>query len=176
MRLQGKIINWNDEKGFGFVMPIGGKELFLHISSLHNSRRRPKVSQLVTYEIVQDKSGRHKAINVEYVLGSKSNQIDAIQENFSAFFIAFFALFFVFVMERTFHGALPMGFTLIFIGANLLAFLYYYADKTAAIKGSWRTPEDILHILSLVGGWGGAYIAQKLFRHKNKKASFLFTY
>jgi uncharacterized membrane protein YsdA (DUF1294 family) len=29
-----------------------------------------------------------------------------------------------------------------------------------------------MHILSLVGGWPGAWIAQQTLRHKNRKASF----
>ncbi len=57
-----------------------------------------------------------------------------------------------------------------------MVFLYYYQDKTSAIKNDWRTEESTLHWLSLLGGWGGAYVAQKLFRHKHKKASFMFAY
>ena len=91
-------------------------------------------------------------------------------------FIGFMLLFLAFIFERTSGGFLPASFPLIFIGTNAAAFIYYYIDKTRAIKQDWRIPESTLHFVSLVGGWGGAYIAQKLFHHKNKKASFLLTY
>ncbi|MDP2247655.1 MAG: DUF1294 domain-containing protein, partial [Nitrosomonadales bacterium] len=55
-------------------------------------------------------------------------------------------------------------------------FLFYYIDKTAAIQGKWRKSEDSLHLLSLLGGWPTAYIAQKMFLHKYKKTSFMVIY
>jgi uncharacterized membrane protein YsdA (DUF1294 family) len=33
--------------------------------------------------------------------------------------------------------------------------------------------ENTLHLLELVGGWPGALLAMKLFRHKTRKLSFL---
>ncbi len=39
-------------------------------------------------------------------------------------------------------------------------------------KGNWRTPENTLHVLSLLGGWPGALFAQNQFRHKSKKQPF----
>lgn len=79
-------------------------------------------------------------------------------------------------MDRTLKGFLPPFYIFIYLGSNLFVFLYYYQDKTSAIKKDWRTPETTLHWLSLLGGWGCAYIAQKLFKHKHKKASFMLTY
>ena len=58
-------------------------------------------------------------------------------------------------------------------GAASLACLVAYAlDKSAAIRGRRRIPERTLLALGLVGGWPGALIAQRLFRHKTAKASF----
>lgn len=36
----------------------------------------------------------------------------------------------------------------------------------------WRTQESTLHMLSLLGGWPGAWWAQVLFHHKTRKTSF----
>ena len=36
----------------------------------------------------------------------------------------------------------------------------------------WRTQEQTLHLLEILGGWPGAWIAQKLFHHKSRKTSF----
>lgn len=177
MRFQGKITKWEDAKGFGFITPNGGgEEVFLHISAFSNQQNRPSINDLVTYITDQDKSGRMKANKVSYVVPYKWEQSVEPAHRMSLIFISFTLLFTAFVFERTINGFLPRPFPLIFIGANLISFLYYYVDKTAAIKQQWRTQESTLHFISLIGGWGGAYIVQKMFHHKNKKASFLFTY
>ena len=49
-------------------------------------------------------------------------------------------------------------------------------DKKAAQNAGWRTPEATLQLLSLVGDWPGALIAQALLRHKTRKPSFLVGY
>ncbi len=54
----------------------------------------------------------------------------------------------------------------------MVTFLAYALDKSAARRNAWRVPEKTLHILSLAGGWPGALLAQQVFRHKTRKASF----
>ena len=73
-------------------------------------------------------------------------------------------------------GRLP-GWTLgAAIGVNLLTFLVYAMDKSAAQSGQWRTKESHLHLLSLAGGWPGAWSAQQRLRHKSRKAEFRAVY
>lgn len=60
------------------------------------------------------------------------------------------------------------------IGA--VTYLVYAKDKQAAQQGTWRTPESTLHILSVLGGWVGAMMAQSYLRHKTKKPEFRLTY
>lgn len=62
------------------------------------------------------------------------------------------------------------------LALNLLAFLLYWKDKSAAEKRQWRVKESTLHLWSLLGGWGGAWFAQQVLRHKSRKASFLQVY
>ena len=55
---------------------------------------------------------------------------------------------------------------------SLVAFAAYAVDKSAAKRGAWRTPESTLHMLELLCGWPGAWLAQRLLRHKSVKTSF----
>lgn len=60
----------------------------------------------------------------------------------------------------------------IYLIASSLAFATYGIDKAAAIWGVRRIPEAFLHLLGFLGGWPGALVAQRVFRHKSGKVSF----
>jgi uncharacterized membrane protein YsdA (DUF1294 family) len=64
----------------------------------------------------------------------------------------------------------------LYLTTSVLTFLAYAFDKSAAQNGRWRTPENTLHLFSLVGGWPGALVAQRLLRHKSRKQSFQFVF
>lgn len=70
--------------------------------------------------------------------------------------------------------------TLIYLGIvlvmSLACFVAYGWDKRSAANGSHRVPEQTLHILALLGGWPGALLGQRNFRHKTKKLSFLIVF
>lgn len=70
-----------------------------------------------------------------------------------------------------------MQWYLLFITAlSLFTFVVYYLDKKAAVSGGRRTPENTLHLLALLGGWPGAFLAQRIFRHKSSKTRFQIAY
>jgi uncharacterized membrane protein YsdA (DUF1294 family) len=37
-------------------------------------------------------------------------------------------------------------------------------------------PESTLHLVDLIGGWPGGFVAQRYFRHKTSKGSFQFVF
>jgi uncharacterized membrane protein YsdA (DUF1294 family) len=55
---------------------------------------------------------------------------------------------------------------------NLITFGAFWADKRAAIRRQWRTPEARLLTLAALGGWVGALAGQHLLRHKTRKEPF----
>jgi len=59
---------------------------------------------------------------------------------------------------------------------NLVTFLSYALDKSAAQSGGWRTSEKQLHLLALLGGWPAAWWAQQWLRHKSRKQEFRSMY
>jgi len=73
-------------------------------------------------------------------------------------------------------GRLPVWVLGVAVGVNLLTFLVYAIDKRAAQTGQWRTRESQLHLLSLAGGWPGAWFAQQWLRHKSRKQPFRAVY
>ena len=174
MRYQGKITDWNDDKGFGFITPNGGSQrVFVHIKSFSNRQQRPVGNEIVTYELTHDAKGRPQASGVAFVgrrvtAASPSGQANAP--------IILTAAFLVFVAGSAFAGKLPVAVVWIYLAASLVAFVAYALDKSAARNEQWRTRESTLHLLALAGGWPGALAAQRLLRHKSSKRSFQFVF
>ena len=67
---------------------------------------------------------------------------------------------------------LPMMVPLWYALLSLVAFAAYAADKAQAATRRQRVSEQALHLVSLLGGWPGALVAQRHFRHKTRKARF----
>lgn len=62
---KGKLKRWNDDKGFGFITSDNGKDIFIHVSALKRMERRPKIGDVITYQIDTDNDGKEKAVNAK---------------------------------------------------------------------------------------------------------------
>lgn len=170
MRYQGRITTWKDDQGFGFITPNGGgAPVFLHIKTFANRQRRPIGNELVTYEVTVDERRRPRAVNVTYV-GERRTQRSTARGGWGA--TAFVTLFAAFLAGALVTGKLPLMVLGVYVAASLVAFVAYAFDKSAAEKEQWRTKESTLHLFGLLGGWPGALLAQKAFRHKSRKREF----
>jgi uncharacterized membrane protein YsdA (DUF1294 family)/cold shock CspA family protein len=170
MRTKGKIASWNDKKGFGFITPdAGGKQVFIHIKAFSNRNRRPEINQLVTYALSANNQGRPCAVKASLAgdrLVKRTKRKHLLLPVIGAAF--FLVIVFVSVLE----AKIPPLILALYMGVSLLTFIMYAVDKSAARRGAWRTQESTLHLLSLVGGWPGALVAQQKLRHKSRKLSF----
>jgi uncharacterized membrane protein YsdA (DUF1294 family)/cold shock CspA family protein len=166
MLKQGKIVRWDDEKGFGFIDPAsGGKQIFVHIKAFPRGMRRPEIGMNVIYVESNDSLGRFRAEQIG-LLDEKSS----IGPASKAFAVS--ASFLLVLAVIAWRGVLPLQFFLFYAGMSIVTFLMYALDKSSARKDGQRTPENMLHMLALVGGWPGALYAQQLLRHKSVKQPF----
>lgn len=173
MRIKGKITTWNDDRGFGFVTPVEGDgRVFLHISEFASRQRRPAENDMVTYELGKDEKKRTRAVAVRFSVLRSARAVSTGKPpsgNARATFALFFLLF---VVTEVLRGKLPVAILVFYSGASVVVLAAYWLDKAAAKHGDWRTQESTLHLLALIGGWPGAALAQKAFRHKSKKQEF----
>lgn len=75
MRTHGTLVKWNDDRGFGFVaQPQSHEEVFVHISAFPKDGVRPRVGEIVSFEIRTGADGRKRAEAVERPRSRKVSQ------------------------------------------------------------------------------------------------------
>jgi len=169
MRYQGKLAKWNEEKGFGFIVPKGQSQpVFVHVRDFANRQRKPRVDVAITYELGSDAQGRCCAVNVRYADEKQAT----VELRLSVIPMALALGFFGVVAILVTLGRLPVAVAVAYLVVSLVTFIAYSLDKKAAEVGQWRTPEKRLLFWGLVGGWPGAILAQEIFRHKSSKREF----
>jgi len=76
MRQQGRLTEWNDDRGFGFIEPLhGGFRVFVHISEFPRDKRRPIAMDLVTYTVDRDDQNRPRAREVLFLAPTRPARI-----------------------------------------------------------------------------------------------------
>lgn len=165
MLAKGKLKTWNENKGFGFIKPnAGGNDIFVHINDFAKKANRPTVGQVITYKVFTDKQGRQCAVDARRAsdrLPAKTSKGIAV------------TLFIYVILSFTMLSAgIASWILVIYLSASIVTYVVYALDKTAAQKDKRRTPENTLHLLSLLCGWPGAFIAQQHLRHKSIKQPF----
>jgi uncharacterized membrane protein YsdA (DUF1294 family)/cold shock CspA family protein len=173
VRQKGRITQWNAERGFGFVTPVGGGErVFLHITALSDRRCRPAEDDIVTYELALDARKRPRAVNVRRSTRVRPKPHSTSAPTWGSVQLVGASLFILFVTAATLNGNLRFAVAATYGLVSVLTLLVYWFDKSAAQHGRWRTKESSLLLLGLAGGWPGAVVAQALLRHKSRKVSF----
>lgn len=181
MRHRGVVTNWHDERGFGFIKPEdGGSDHFLHVKALQPDQERPHDGMQVTYESHVSREGRLRAESVattptESAVSSSAKLFyapAALRTGTHVLgYLAVIGFAAIMALEIYFWG-MPAWVLAIYGGSSILSFALYWQDKKASVEGTWRVPEEQLHLLGIVGGWPGGVIAQIIFRHKTKKKRF----
>jgi len=72
-RMKGILKQWNEEKGYGFIQPLGSKEtIFAHISKFDKAHKRPQVGDKLIFEIAEGSDGKKQAVAISSVGGVSS--------------------------------------------------------------------------------------------------------
>lgn len=177
MEQQGRLTEWNDERGFGFIDPLdGGPRVFVHVSEFPRSDRRPFALDLLGYEVERDERGRLRASAVRFLAPVRSrrdaNAAASGSPKGTDAAVAVSVSFILLVGFLAAVGVAPLWLVGLYVLLSVVLFVAYGADKSAAQHGRWRTSESSLHLLALAGGWPGALVAQRMFRHKTRKQPF----
>jgi len=169
MRLAGRITDWNDDKGYGFVVPNGGgTRAFVHINEFQRGSRRPVDGDMISYLPGMDARGRTNARQVRHA--GQRIETPRTPSRIPRAALGLGAL--AGATAAAVIGYLPSLLAVAYVASSALSYLTYRRDKIAARNDLRRTPEVSLHVVDLLGGWPGALVAQQQFRHKTAKQSY----
>jgi uncharacterized membrane protein YsdA (DUF1294 family)/cold shock CspA family protein len=165
--LTAKIVEWNDEKGYGFLQ-AGNSRLFLHRRDFAERHKRPAVGDVIRFIGGVDAHGRTCAKNAVHV--NDGGRITVLAGLLLVCLLALPA----FALHRRGVDFSWVGMYVLAIGAA--SYGCYALDKRRARAKEWRISEAELHFTELLGGWPGAFLAQRRLRHKVSKAGYQFVF
>lgn len=197
MRKEGTIVRWNDAKGFGFIRTgADSQDVFVHVRDYRSSTNdAPRQGLRVTFEDIHVGGKGPRAVAVQPAGRSTESRArdkdsrtppparkrsvgraaHASQTN-GAWALLLMVAYGSALAWLVWQRQLPWWVLPASVLLNLATFFAYWQDKYAALNGRWRIQEDTLHLWGLAGGWGGAWFAQQVLRHKSVKTSFRTAY
>lgn len=173
---RGQVVEWNDEKGYGFIRDGEGARLFFHATDVQAGNPRPMPGDLVVFDVAPGRDGRPSArpvrmLNTSVVArpsgGDRPTPPAQAIPRYAAAAVLALAVF-----SGTAVGEFPTWLPLLYVVMGGLSFAVYWYDKSAAMSDAWRVPETTLHTIDMLSGIIGALVAQVVLRHKTRKTSF----
>lgn len=178
--LHGELVQWNDERGFGFIEADDGKRYFVHISRIGRIATRPRAGDLVSFSSATGRDGRMEARSVS-IRGANPKPTMAqlrrgteVSTRFG-WRLLLAVLLAALIVVGVAVGNLPVLLGGLYAGLGLASYLAYGRDKQFAESGQWRISEVTLLGLDLCFGVVGGLLGQELFRHKTRKPGYVAT-
>jgi uncharacterized membrane protein YsdA (DUF1294 family)/cold shock CspA family protein len=179
--LSGQLVQWNDERGFGFIAASDGKRYFVHISNIRRIVDRPRMGDFVAFAPDIGKDGRPSARNVS-IRGAKLGGSRTMQQNSPPvestpydWRLPLALLMVALIIIGSMLGRLPFEIAIAYGVMGVLSLWLYRSDKLFAETQHWRISECTLLGIDLCCGIVGGLIGQAWFRHKTRKTSYIGT-
>jgi len=164
---QARVVEWIPDKGYGWLN-WQGKRLFIHQRDIGSRRNFPKRGDLIEFVLGCDAQGRTCAVNAVNLSAVSTGWLASL------LILPLMLALPVYALHRAGLEAwmLPIALTV----PSSFTYMAYASDKRRARRGAWRISETTLHMLELLGGWPGAWLAQRRFGHKCSKTSYQLTF
>ena len=164
-RVQASLVEWKDEKGYGFArLPGGTQRIFVHARSLQHGVPRPKKGDMLELELIDGRKGP-AAQNVRIL-----SDIEIAHK--LPYHVVTAVMLFILVQLVVILGKAPFGLVVYYTALGALSIYLYGRDKQAAIAGLWRVSEGQLLTIDLLGGIIGGLLAQHRYWHKTSKQTY----
>jgi uncharacterized membrane protein YsdA (DUF1294 family)/cold shock CspA family protein len=165
----GRIVEWNRDRGFGYLEHDGDR-VFLHIREFSERHKAPEIGDRIRFVTGVDRQGRPCAKQAAHVNdGGRFGVPDG--------------LVLLLLMAAPAVAIYRVGETggwqfaaVCWAGFSGMTYWAYALDKKNAQAGAAREPEKMLHLMESIGGWPGAFVAQRRLRHKSTKLGYQFVF
>lgn len=161
-RQTGILGEWDAAKGYGFV-EARPRRLFVHRRAFDRHADPPEEGDLIAFLVGRDAKGRPCAVEAAVIRRSSRRWRGLL---------VLPPLLVLPGLAIAQAGRWALTLLGVFAFLSLAAFALYRVDKRRALTRSWRIAEAALHLLAAAGGWPGAFVAQRLLRHKVSKPGF----
>jgi uncharacterized membrane protein YsdA (DUF1294 family)/cold shock CspA family protein len=158
--LTARIVEWDDQKGYGYLQ-VGTRRLFLHRRDFAERHKQPCVGDVIRFAVGQDARGRTCAKNA--VHANDGGRITVL----AALLLAGLLVLPIMALHQRAADFPWLGGYMLAISA--ISYGCYARDKRFAREKAWRISEGRLHLTEFLGGWPGAFLAQRRLRHKSAK-------
>lgn len=176
---RGELIQWNDDRGFGFIAGDDGQRYFVHISDIGRINTRPRQGDQVTFSAGTGRDGRPQAKSVAISGANPRGGREVFQRGAAPRTPGFdWRIPVALLLAVSFIGGLalarlPMELLVLYGVMGVVSLVNYRLDKHFAERGQWRTSEAMLLTIDLCFGIIGGLLGQALFRHKTRKQSYI---
>nr|WP_315242237.1 DUF1294 domain-containing protein [uncultured Albidiferax sp.] len=182
MKKKGKIHHWNTSRGMGFIRsPQTGYDVLFRIKDYRGSAL-PREGETVWFDEVTSVHTKPHAIGVSTVSGNadvhstRPRHYIGRKSNARPYVMLLF-LWVVLGIWGVWSYRLSIWLVAAVLGLNLLTVLAYATGPQSTRHRRWWTPaEPVLHLLSLLGGWPGAGLAQAILRYRSRTPLFATLY
>ena len=181
MKKKGTIQRWNTLSGMGSIRsPRISYDIFFHIKDYRGSAL-PREGETVWFDEITARDTRPRAIEVSTVSGnahvhSHRPRRYIGRKSGTGSFVLLLCLWIILAAWGIWDDRLPSWTVAAVIGLNVLTIMAYARDPQGARPGHWRMPETLLHLLSLLGGWPSAGMAQTILQYRSRNPSFATRY
>lgn len=180
MRKQGTVVQWRESRSFGLIraadsradvmfrgrdflgqpaqgMAVEFEEVLLGGRALHAHSIKPADAAMAA---AAPRRGRATSVHLDDDMRPRQKRRGAMPVLLGI--VAYYGL----LVGATVIGRISVPMLLSVPIFNLVVFFLYWHNKDAARRGGLRLHEDLLHLLAALGGWNGAWFAQRLLRYK----------
>ena len=177
----GQLVQWNDERGFGFIEDADGQRHFVHISVIERIATRPRIGDVVSFVPGWGQDGRPQARTVK-ILGANPVATRVRREPGVAraargvdWRLLVAGLLLALLLAGAVLGRLPNPVLWAYAAMSVVSLAAYRSDKKFAETQQWRISEATLLGIDFCLGIVGGLIGQALLRHKTRKPSYVAT-
>lgn len=161
-RRTGRLVEWDAARGYGFL-EADRRRVFVHRRAFGPRAGLPRRGDVVEFRLGADPRGRTCAEDA-VVQGRAARVWGQV--------LLVLPLLVLPVLALRRAGWPWTWIAGVVSGLSVVTYLLYREDKVSAQLGAWRTKESLLHLMEFLGGWPGAFAAQRLLRHKVAKVGY----